>query len=297
MIGAAAGLLVDRAYGEPPDRFHPVVAFGRMMTAVERVGYAPTRAAGMRYTALGMVVGFAVGAPLPTPIVVALAAAGRALRTAACDVRDALLAGDVDRARTLVPTLVGRDPQSLDPAGLAAAVIESLAENTVDAVVAPTWWTVVAGPGAGAAYRAVNTMDAMVGHHSTRYEEFGWASAHVDDLANFVPARITALLVACVRPRSTMRIVTAIRDQAPAHPSPNAGVAEAAFAAALTVELGGTLRYGSRIEHRPRLGTGRRPDVGDIDRAIALVSHVELALVGLLVAGGLVGRSPWTRSR
>jgi adenosylcobinamide-phosphate synthase len=251
----------------------------------------------MRYTALGVGVGYAVGAPLPTPIVVALATAGRALRTAACEVRDALLAADVDRARTLVPTLVGRDPQSLDSSGLAAAVIESLAENTVDAVVAPTWWAVVAGPGAASAYRAVNTMDAMVGHHSTRYEEFGWASARVDDLANFVPARIAALLVACVRPRAAMRIVTAVRDQAPAHPSPNAGVAEAAFAAALTVELGGTLRYGSRVEHRPRLGTGRRPDVGDIDRAIALVSHVELALAGLLVAAALVGRSPWIRNR
>jgi adenosylcobinamide-phosphate synthase len=292
MIGAAAGLLVDRALGEPPTAVHPVAAFGRLMTAAERVTYAPTRAAGSRYAALGLGVGYAVGIVLPTAVVVAFAAAGRALRSAAADVRDALVVADLDRARALVPTLVGRDPCELDASALAAAVIESLAENTVDAVVAPVWWAVVAGPGAGAAYRAVNTMDAMVGHHSECYEEFGRASARLDDVANFAPARVTALMTACVRPRAATSIAHAVREQAPAHPSPNAGVAEAAFAAALNVELGGTLRYGSRVEHRPRLGSGPRPEIGDIDRAIALASHVELALVGILVAGGFVCRSP-----
>jgi adenosylcobinamide-phosphate synthase len=290
MMGAAAGLLADRALGEPPGAVHPVAAFGRLMTSLEDATYAPTRAAGMRYAALGAGVGFAVGAPLPTAVVVGLGAAGRALRGAAADVRDALVASDLPLARSLVPTLVGRDPSELDPSGLSAAVIESLAENTVDAVVAPVWWAVVGGPGVGSAYRAVNTMDAMVGHRSERYEEFGWASARLDDVANYVPARVTALLTACVRPLAATRIVDAVRDHAPEHPSPNAGVAEAAFAAALAVELGGPLRYGTRDENRPRLGVGPRPVVADIDRAISLASHVELALVAILVAGGLLGR-------
>jgi adenosylcobinamide-phosphate synthase len=289
MIGAAVGLLADRALGEPPDAVHPVAAFGRLMTSLEDATYAPTRAAGTRYAALGAGLGYGVGAPLPTAVVVGLAAAGRALRGAASDVRDALVASDLDRARSLVPTLVGRDPSELDASGLAAAVIESLAENTVDAVVAPVWWAVAVGPGAGSAYRAVNTMDAMVGHHSERYEDFGWASARLDDVANYVPARLTALLAACVRPGAARRIADAVRNHAPAHPSPNAGVAEAAFAAALAVELGGPLRYGTRAEDRPRLGVGPRPVVGDIDRAIALASQVELALVGILLAGGVAG--------
>jgi adenosylcobinamide-phosphate synthase len=294
MIGAAVGLLADRALGEPPNAVHPVAAFGRLMTSLENATYAPTRAAGTRYAVLGVGVGYGVGAPLPTAVVVGLAAAGGALRGAASEVRDALAASDLDRARSLVPTLVGRDPSELDASGLAAAVIESLAENTVDAVVAPVWWAVVTGPGAASAYRAVNTMDAMVGHHSERYEEFGWASARLDDVANYVPARLTALLTACVRPSAATRIAHAVREHARTHPSPNAGVAEAAFAATLAVELGGPLRYGTRAENRPRLGVGPRPVVGDIDRAIALASHVELALVGLLlVAGGLLGRLGW----
>jgi adenosylcobinamide-phosphate synthase len=289
-LGAACGLLADRVFGEPPDTLHPVAAFGRLMNHLERVGYASTRVAGTRYVAVGVGVGFTAGTALPTAVVVAGTAAGRALRSAAVDVRDALVASDLDRARALVPTLVGRDPSGLDASGLAAAVIESLAENTVDAVVAPVWWAVVAGPGAAAAYRAANTMDAMVGHHSARYEEFGWASARLDDVANYVPARLTALLTALVRPRAGARVGRVVRDQAPAHPSPNAGVAEAAFAAALGVELGGPLRYGDRPEDRPHLGTGPRPSVGDIDRAITLASHVELALVAVLVMLGVLGR-------
>jgi adenosylcobinamide-phosphate synthase len=140
-------------------------------------------------------------------------------------------------------------------------------------------------------YRAINTLDAMVGHRSARYRNFGWASARLDDVANLVPARLTAMLVALVRPRAAAAITRTIRRDAPAHPSPNAGVAEAAFAAALGVELGGPLRYGDRLERRPRLGTGPRPGIDDINRAITLQSHVELAMVGALVAAAVAMRA------
>ena len=285
----ACGLLFDRLLGEPPAAVHPVAAFGRIMGAVERYVYRDTRFAGLQYTAAGVGIGYAAGFALPLPAVVASAVAGRELRRTAANVRDALLVDDIGHARELVPSLVGRDPSALDHSGLAAAVIESVAENTVDAVVAPACWAVLGGAGGASAYRAVNTMDAMVGHRSTRYARFGWASARLDDLVNFIPARITALLVTLVRPAARAAVRRAVREQAAAHPSPNAGVAEAAFATALGLELGGPLRYGDRDELRPRLGWGPRPMPADIDRALALASHVELALVGLLLSAGLLG--------
>lgn len=285
---AACGLLLDRLLGEPPASVHPVAAFGNVMERVERHVYGDSRGAGVRYTAAGVAMGYAAGAALPLAVVVASTAAGRELRRTAAGVRDALLANDLDHARELVSSLVGRNPNTLDSSGLAAAVIESVAENTVDAVVAPAWWAVVGGAGAASAYRAVNTMDAMVGHRSARYARFGWASARLDDTMNFLPARLTALLVTLVRPAARSAVRRAVREQAPAHPSPNAGVAEAAFAAVLDVELGGPLRYGDRDEERPRLGWGPRPLAADIDRALTLASHVELTLAGLLLTAGLV---------
>src|SRR5204863_6463621 len=124
---------------------------------------------------------------------------------------------------------VGRDPSELDESGVARAVVESVAENTVDAVVAPACWAAVFGAPGVLAHRAVNTLDAMVGHRSARYARFGWAAARLDDGAAWVPARLTAVLVALVRPRAARLVWQAVRRDAPAHPSPNAGVAEAAF--------------------------------------------------------------------
>ena len=290
-LATGLGLVLDRALGEPPAAVHPVAAFGSVMQRVEQRLYRDDRVAGAAYAAVGVALGAAAGVVVRRPsTAVAIAAAGRALRGAAADVRDALEAGDVDRARTMIPRLVGRDPASLDASGLAAATIESLAENTVDAVVAPVLWAVIGGAPGVLAYRAVNTMDAMVGHRSERYERFGWASARLDDVANFVPARLTALLVAAVRPRYAGAVTHAVTTQARTHPSPNAGVAEAAFAAALGVELGGPLRYGNRDEMRPLLGAGPRPEVRHIDGAITLASHVELALAGALAVSSLARR-------
>lgn len=278
---AACGLIGDRLVREPPDAVHPVALFGRVMQHVEKRLYAPTRGAGVAYIAIGTAIGFAAGRITPPALAVGTAVAGRDLRRTAAHVREALVANDVPAARERVRALVGRETSSLGPRDISAAVIESLAENTVDAVVAPVWWMLVGGAGMAVAYRAVNTMDAMVGHRSARYEQFGWASARVDDVANFVPARLSALLVTLVRFDRRHDVVRAVRAHAPAHPSPNAGVAEAAFAGALGVELGGPLQYGDRCEHRPRLGWGSRPVVADIDRAIALASHVEIALLAL----------------
>jgi adenosylcobinamide-phosphate synthase len=163
-------------------------------------------------------------------------------------------------------------------------VVESVAENTVDAIVAPALWAAAAGAPGVLAHRAVNTMDAMVGHRSARYERYGWAAARLDDAMAWVPARATAALVAAVRPSAAGEIWRTVRRDAPAHPSPNAGVAEAAFAAALGIQLGGLVRYGERVEDRPRLGEGRAVEAADIDRAVRLSDDVTLALTGALAA-------------
>jgi len=289
LLGASIGLLVDRALGEPPTALHPVAWFGTLMGRFEKRTYADRCSAGALYAAGGTLVGIGVGRVIrSTSASVALASSGRMLRATALDISQLLVAGDLAGARDALPALVGRDASALDASGIAAAVIESLAENTVDAVVAPALWGAAFGARGAAAHRAINTMDAMVGHRSTRYRRFGTAAARLDDAAAYVPARFTAALVCLCQPAQTRRVVRTVRRDAAAHPSPNAGVAEAAFAAALGVELGGPLRYGARVENRPRLGNGSRPQVDDIERAIDLANRMEIALVTTLAGAGLL---------
>jgi adenosylcobinamide-phosphate synthase len=286
-VGAAAvGLLADRVLGEPRVDPHPVAAFGSAMAAWERRAWVDERGAGVMHAALGLALGAAAGRAVPAALAAYVAIAGRALGEAALAVGLALEAGDLARARTALPALVGRDPSGLDEAEIARAAVESVAENTVDAVVAPALWTAAFGGAGALGYRAVNTMDAMVGHRSSRYERYGWASARLDDAANWVPARVTAGIVAAVRPGSAGAVWRAVRRDAPAHPSPNSGVAEAAFAAALGLRLGGESRYGERVEVRPTLGDGRPAAPADIAAAVRLSRDVTLALAGLLVVAG-----------
>lgn len=289
LIGAATGLLIDRVVGEPPASWHPVAGFGWLMTRLERSWYADDTTVGAAYTAAGVTAATIAGLVVrSTAVTVACSTAGRMLRATACEVADALAVDDLDEARRLLPALVGRDPAALDVSAIAAATIESLAENTVDAVVAPAVWGAALGAPGAAAHRAVNTIDAMVGHHTERYERFGRVGARLDDAAAYLPARLTALLVCAARPDRARAVLSTVRRDAAAHPSPNAGVAEAAFAAALGLELGGPTRYPDRLEARPRLGCGPRPDAGDITRAVLLADRVELTLAALLVTLGVV---------
>ena len=279
-VAVAAGLLADRAFGEPPLRPHPVALFGRLMRGVEGVLYRDSRLFGVAHTATGVGVGVVAGSVMPVAAATYLSVAGRALGDAALAVASALEDGDLDAARSLLPALVGRDPSGLDEKEIARAAVESVAENTVDAVVAPALWAVVAGGRGALAYRAVNTMDAVVGHRSPRYARYGWAAARLDDVAGWAPARVTAAIVAAVRPGSAGAVARAVVRDAPAHPSPNSGVAEAAFAAALGLRLGGESRYGDRVELRPPLGNGRPPEPADIAAAVRLSRDVTLALAG-----------------
>ena len=298
-LGLAAGTLADRALGDPA-RGHPVAAFGACAAALERRWWRPSRAAGAAYAAaLVAATAGAVGlADLAlrrrpaaraalTAAVTWAALGGRSLERAALDLARALARGDVDGARRLAPTLVGRDPSALDGPELARAAVESVAENTADAVAGPLVWGALAGPAGVAAYRAVNTLDAMVGHRSARYERFGWAAARLDDLATWPAARLGAGLACLLAPLAggdAGRAWRVLRRDGAKHPSPNAGRMEAAFAGALGVRLGGANRYGERVERRPYLGDGPLPGPGDVARAVRLARLAGLATAGLATA-------------
>jgi adenosylcobinamide-phosphate synthase len=286
---AGLGVLADRALGEPPFEPHPVAGFGAVMQAVEGALWRDRRGAGVVHAALGAGLGLAAGRAVgSTAVSTYVAVAGRGLADAAHAVGDALAVGDLDQARRRLPALVGRDPSHLDEAGIARAVVESVAENTVDAVVAPALWAVAGGAPGALVHRAVNTLDAMVGHRTTRHLRYGWASARLDDAMAWVPARATAGLVVAARPSTAGAVVRAVRDDAPAHPSPNAGVAEAAFAAALGLRLGGPVAYGDDVVELPAMGRGRPPAPSDIGRAVRLADHVGLALATALLAPAAV---------
>lgn len=302
--GAAAGLLGDLLLGDPR-RGHPVAAFGRAAAAVDRALWHDHRGWGAVHTvvcaggavALGTLAARAV---LPSPAAsVALTAAatwavvgGTSLAREARTIGRALESGDVEAARARLPHLCGRDPQALDADGIARAVVESVAENTSDAVVGALVWGALAGVPGLLGFRAVNTLDAMVGHRSPRYRRYGWASARLDDLAGWPGARLTAVLAAAAGPdpRGALR---AWKADAHRHPSPNAGPVEASFAGALGVRLGGTLSYGGRVEHRPVLNgdTGRAVRVTDIDRAVRLSRRVGLLALGGTVAARLLAKN------
>jgi adenosylcobinamide-phosphate synthase len=196
----------------------------------------------------------------------------------------ALDAGDLDAARARLPHLCGRAPDDLDLTGLARASVESVAENTSDAVVAPLVWGAVAGVPGLLAYRAVNTLDAMVGYRSPRYRRFGWAAARLDDLVNLLPSRAAAGLTTMCAPvvgGSARGAWQVWRRDASAHPSPNAGQVEAAFAGALEVRLGGRTVYPHGAEQRPVLGHGRTPDAGDLTRGVELSRVIGLVAAAL----------------
>lgn len=290
--GIALGVALDAAIGDPRTA-HPVALFGRAAAALERRIYRDARANGVLHVALCVGAAGALGLLAerhrnPAVRTVATAAAtwavlgGTTLAKEGAYLAEALEDGDVERARERIPHLCGRDPKYLDEAGMARATVESLAENASDAAVAPLFWGAVAGVPGLLAYRAINTLDAMVGHRSPRYERFGWAAARLDDAANYVPARITGLLAVAAGPDRAGALAVLLRD-GHRHPSPNAGRCEAAFAGALGVTLGGTNVYGGRTEHRPTMGDGPAPSVRDIRRAVRLTRTVTLAAAALAV--------------
>jgi adenosylcobinamide-phosphate synthase len=308
----ACGLLLGAALDAmlaDPRRGHPVAAFGTAASRAERRLWAPSRGRGTLFAmacagpaaAAGWAAGHVAGRrALPGAALAAAATwavlGGASLTAEAAGISRALAAGDLNDARRRLPALCGRDPAGLSAAELSRAAVESVAENTCDAVVAPLLWGAAAGVGGLLGYRAVNTLDAMVGHRNMRYERFGWAAARLDDVANVVPARLTAALAVALAPAvggSGRAALRTVRRDGAAHPSPNGGRCEAAFAGALGVRLGGTNVYAGRTERRGTLGDGPPPGPADIDRAIRLSRLITAAAAAL---AALAAYLPGTRT-
>jgi adenosylcobinamide-phosphate synthase len=295
----AAGAVADALVGDPA-RYHPVAGFGRAAEMLERRVWRPSRLAGAIYvvtlvvplTAAAEVVHLALRRRARarfavTGFLVWISLGGRSLGREAGRLAEAVAREDLAGARLILPALAGRDPSGLDGPELCRAAVESVAENTADAVVGPLLWCAVAGPAGVIAYRAANTLDAMVGHRTDRHERFGWAAARLDDALTWPAARLGALLTVFLAPLAGLDAPGAwrvLRRDGMRHPSPNAGHLEAAFAGALGVRLGGRNRYGDREEDRPVLGDGPRPGVEAVRRAIRLSQLVGTAAVAVCVA-------------
>lgn len=287
-----AGATLDLALGDPEWLPHPIRGLGLFIQKTEgcwRATGLPLRVSGSLF-ALSVIGVSAVSVWLTLPRwsvywIFSLLAC-RSLDIESSSVIAALQKGDLAEARQRLSFIVGRDTARLDEQDILRAAIETVAENLSDGVVAPLFYLAVAGPAGMAAYKAINTLDSMVGYRNDRYREFGWASARLDDLANFIPARLSAVLICCCAPlvggnlRRAVRI--ALRDGR-TQPSPNAGFPEAAAAGALGVRLGGVNFYGGVPNRKAYLGDAVRPlDLEAFNRTRKLLYACTLATVALV---------------
>jgi len=287
-LGILLGFAADRVFGDPR-RFHPVAGFGQVASRLESRWYDDSRATGTAYATVLVGTATAAGViaerlsrnrPIVHTVVTAAATwtvlGARSLEREAEAMAGFLEEKDIPAARDRLSHLCARDATDLEADELARATVESIAENTSDACVAPLLWGGVLGVPGLLGYRAANTLDAMVGYKSAKYLNFGWTSARLDDVLNLLPARLCAVLTGLSAGR-VRQAVTVWRRDAPRHPSPNAGPVEAAFAGALDLTLGGTNSYGSYQEDRGTLGDGPTPTVADVRRTAALARRVGLA--------------------
>ena len=283
---AAAALLLDALLGEPPEAVHPTVLMGLVISAFEKgalriEGPRSRRLAGivlalsvasLVFVSTRKILGVVPCKPrwmIGTALIFTTLSM-RGLGKAAGDVEMRLREGRLERARAQVRHLVGRDTNDLSESEVCRAAVESVAENTSDGVVAPMLYGALFGAPGALAYKAVNTLDSMVGYRQPPYEDLGWASARLDDLANLAPSRLTMLSTAAISGHPLRTVLTALH-YGPLTASPNAGMAEAAFAGALGVRLGGANTYGGVLREGPNLGEGRLPVPEDIRRAVCLM--------------------------
>jgi adenosylcobinamide-phosphate synthase len=306
----AVAMTVDALLGWPEALFarigHPVTWLGRLIDLLDRSWNrtsdppATRQAAGVAATlfviALATATAFAiqsllvsewsrivVGGVLAWPLV-----ALRSLHDHVAAVAHPLQSGDTEAARAAVMRIVGRDPVGLDAAGIARAAIESLAENASDGIVAPVLWGVLFGLPGIVGYKAINTLDSMIGHRTAHHEAFGWAAARIDDLANFIPARLTGLLFVLLAARPSAAMSCMARD-ARRHRSVNAGWPEAAMAGALGVRLSGPRSYQGSVAEEPWLNEGARdPLAADIFAGLKLYRGAMMLLAGMLIILALI---------
>ena len=297
-----AGVLLDLAIGDPQWLPHPVRSIGWLARVTEgllRKTRLPLRLAGVVFWAI--VVGSTTGVAWVTTRVggawcrvywIYSLLACRDLDAQASRVMASLNQNDLQEARRRLSRIVGRDTATLAEPEIVRATIETVAENLSDGVIAPLFYLAMAGPVGMAAYKAINTLDSTVGYRSERYREFGWASARIDDVANFVPARLTAafISIAALLPGSSARRAArmALRDGR-SQPSPNAGYPEAAVAGALGVQLGGLNFYHGKPSRKTRLGDAIAP----LERSLFYKVRVLLYATEALCVGAILGCLKW----
>lgn len=295
-----AAVVLDAVFGEPR-RWHPLVAFGDWAKRLEQrfnPGGRGWRSHGVSAWVIAVLpltlaawwlaelpwIGTLVG------VIALYAAIGlRSLNEHAEPVARALEAGDLEQARQRVSYMVSRETRELDEGAVACAATESVLENGSDAVFAALFWFAVAGAPGVVLYRLSNTLDAMWGYRNARFERFGWAAARIDDVLNYIPARLVALTYALLG--KTAVALHCWRKQAPLWDSPNAGPVMAAGAGALGVRLGGAAPYHGVWEARPLLGEGAAPDAGSIRRALALVERG--TVLWLIVVAAVAALERW----
>ncbi len=288
-----AALALDAFLGEPR-RAHPLVAFGRLAEALERrcnrgrarrlKGVAAVVLLVAPPTLAGALLAAWLG-PVAEVAILYLALGLHALHRHIRPVGAALAQGDLEAARACVARVVSRDAAALDAPGVARAATESALENGADAVFASLFWYLAAGAPGVVAHRLVNTLDAMWGYRSERFARFGWAAARLDDLLNWVPARLTALAYALAG--DTRRALRCWQAQGGRWESPNAGPVMAAGAGALGLRLGGPAPYPGGLRRRPVLGEGRAVHPGAPEAALALVRRALALWLLVLGVGGM----------
>ncbi len=289
-------VLMDQLLGEP-QRFHPLAGFGSLTRQIEKELYRGNHLSGVLAVS-ALLIPFAMIAcvlqrlaflgPLFSIVVLYLAIAPRSLREHAWRVSDA---ADLSDARKAVGMMVSRDTGELDESGVARAAVESVLENGNDAIFAALFWFLVGGAAGVLLYRLANTLDAMWGYRDERYNKFGWAAAKLDDVLNYIPARLTALSYALLG--NSGCAWRCWREQAKNWESPNAGPVMAAGGGALQVMLGGGAHYQGRFEQRPHLGCGKPAERGDIARAVRLVQSALYLWLFAACMGALLVRGAY----
>ncbi|MCP3727321.1 adenosylcobinamide-phosphate synthase CbiB [Paraburkholderia sp. CNPSo 3272] len=291
---AVAGVAVDRWLGEPR-RAHPLVAFGKYANRIEaRLN------TGRRGRPLGLVAWLAAVAPpvvaaallcalLPWPLAWALhvallwfALGARSLTEHIAPIGAALARRDLAAARELTGRIVSRDTAGADATALSSAAVESALENGNDAIFGALFWFAIAGGPGALAFRLANTLDAMWGYRTPRFLRFGWAAARIDDVLNWIPARLTAASYALLG--DTRMALRCWREQAHRWESPNAGPVMASGAGSLNVLLGGAAVYQGMLEERPALGAGSPPRAQHVDAALRLVERTTILWLAALLA-------------
>lgn len=307
LLAATLAFFIDRIVGDPPHLPHPVRWIGSLIYFLEkRLNQgAIRRQKGVVMLIIILVVTGSISylfvfffyslhpaaGVVAEAAIIASAIACRSLKEAGLSVFEPLQKGDIEEARIKLSYIVGRDTDHLDEGEITRGAIETVAENTSDGVTAPLFWALIGGAPGAMIYRAINTCDSMVGYKNDRYEQFGWASARLDDLVNWLPARLTSWLMVLSFPESNYskkQVWHVVRRDAKKHPSPNSGWCEAAVAGLLGIELGGINLYKGRVSHRAEMGEPlKQKTAEDILLANRIMERSSLLFLLMMWIGGI----------